>query len=225
MEIAIAGAHGKVGLLLGRILVERGHTVLGLIRNPEQEDDLHAIGVEPVICDLEADDDVVEAISGAEAVVFAAGAGPGSGAERKRTMDLGGALKLIDAAKDEGVERYVMVSAMGAADPPAEGGDVFGEYLRAKAEADRALAASGLAYTVVRPGGLSDDPPTGRVRIGARLDRGQIPRADVAAVLAGTLEASNAIGKTFDLVSGEVPIEQGLAEIGSQGRGPLNRGR
>lgn len=163
MEVAIAGGHGQIGLLLGKILVERGHTVFGLIRNPEQEDDLHAVGVEPVICDLEGDDDVAEAVTGAEAVVFAAGAGPGSGAERKRTMDLGGALKLIDAAEAEGIDRYVMVSAMGAADPPAEGGEV--------------------------------------------------PRADVAAVLAAVLEADNTIGKTFDLASGEVPVAQAVSEL------------
>jgi nucleoside-diphosphate-sugar epimerase len=212
MEIAIAGGHGQIGLLLGKMLVERGHAVFGLIRNPEHEDDLHKIGVEPVICDLEGDD-VAEAVGGAEAVVFAAGAGPGSGAERKRTMDLGGALKLIDAAKAEGIDRYVMVSAMGAADPPAEGGDVFGTYLRAKAEADRALVAAGLAHTIVRPGGLTDDPPTGLVRIGERLDRGEIPRADVAAVLAAVLEADNTIGKTFDLVSGKVPVAQAVPEF------------
>lgn len=213
MEIAIAGGHGQIGLLLGKMLVERGHAVFGLIRNPEHEDDLHKIGVEPVICDLEGDDDVAEAVSGAEAIVFAAGAGPGSGVERKRTMDLGGALKLIDAAKAEGIDRYVMVSAMGAADPPAEGDDVFGVYLRAKAEADRALTASGLAHTIVRPGGLTDDPPTGLVQIGEHLDRGEIPRADVAAVLAAVLEADNTIGKTFDLVSGEVPVAQAVSEF------------
>lgn len=213
MEVAIAGGHGKIALLLGEILVERGHTVFGLIRNPEQEDDLHAIGIEPVICDLEGDDDVAEAVSGAEAIVFAAGAGPGSGAGRKRTMDLGGALKLIDAAKAEGVDRYVMVSAMGAANPPAEGGDVYGEYLRAKAAADEALAASGLAYTVVRPGRLTDDPPTGHVQIGGHLDRAEIPRADVAAVLAAVLEAENTIGKTFDVVSGEVPVAQAVSKL------------
>src|SRR5882757_1122619 len=173
MEVAIAGGHGKVGLLLGKLLVDQGDIVFGLIRNPAHEDDLHAIGVEPVLCDLEGDDDVA----------FAAGAGPGSGAERKRTMDLGGAVKLIDAAKAEGVSRYVMVSAMGAADPPAEGGDVFGEYLRAKAEADQALQRSGLDHTIVRPGGLTDDPPTGLVSVGERLDSGQVSRADVAAVI------------------------------------------
>ncbi len=212
MEVAIAGGHGQIGLLLGKMLVEQDHTAFGLIRNPAQEDDLHAVGVQPAICDLEGDDDVAEAVSGAEAIVFAAGAGPGSGEERKRTMDLGGALKLIDAAKAEGIDRYVMVSAMGAADAPAEGGDVFGAYLRAKAEADRALAASGLGYTIVRPGGLTDDPPTGRVRIGERLDRGEIPRADVAAVLAAVLGADNTIGKAFDLVSGEVPVARAVAE-------------
>jgi nucleoside-diphosphate-sugar epimerase len=213
MEVAIAGAHGKIGRLLGPLLVERGDNVLGLIRNPDQEDDLHAIGVEPVLCDLEADHDVVAAISGAEAVVFAAGAGPGSGAERKRTMDLGGALKLIGAAKAEGVDRYVMVSAMGAANPPPEGGDAFGAYLCAKAEADRALAASGLNFTIVRPGRLTDDPGTGLVRIGEHLERGDIPRADVAAVLAAVLRANNARGRTFDLVSGEVPVAQAVAEL------------
>jgi nucleoside-diphosphate-sugar epimerase len=213
MEIAIAGGHGRIALLLGRLLVEREHAVFGLIRDPAQEDDLHAIGVEPVICDLEAGDDVGEAVKGADAVVFAAGAGPGSGAERKRTMDLGGALKLIDAAEAEGIRRYVMVSAMGAADPPATGGETFGEYLRAKAEADRALAASGLAYTIVRPGRLTDEAPTGRVRIGERLERGEIPRADVAAVLAAVLGADNTTGRAFDVVGGEEPVVEAVAEL------------
>lgn len=213
IEVAIAGAHGKIGLLLGKLLVEQGHTVLGLIRNPEQEDDLHAIGVEPVICDLERDDDVGAAVSGVDAVVFAAGAGPGSGAERKRTMDFEGAVMLIDAAKAEGTRRYVMVSAIGAANPPAGGGDVFGEYLRAKADADAALRASGLDYTIVRPGGLTDEPGTGLVNVGERLDRGEIPRADVAATIAAVLVAANAIGKSFDLVSGETPIARAVAGL------------
>lgn len=213
MEVAIAGGHGQIALMLGRMLDQRGDAVWGLIRDPSQEDDLHAAGVEPVICDLEGDDDVAAAVRGADAVVFAAGAGPGSGAERKRTVDLGGALKLIDAAKGEGVERYVMISAMGAGDPPAEGGDAFGEYLRAKAEADRALLASGLAYTIVRPGVLTDAPPTGLVEVGERLGRGEVPRADAAAVLAAVLHADNAVGKTFELISGEIPVDQAVAGL------------
>jgi uncharacterized protein YbjT (DUF2867 family) len=213
IEVAIAGGHGKIGRLLGALLVEQGHSVLGLIRNPAQEDDLRAIGVEPVLCDLEGEGDVGEAVAGVDAVVFAAGAGAGSGAERKRTMDLGGAVKLIDAAKENGIRRYAMVSAMGAADPPAEGGDVFAEYLRAKAAADQALRASGLEHTIVRPGGLTDDPPSGRVSIAERLERGEIARADVAAVLAAVLLTPNAIGREFDLIAGETPVAEALASL------------
>jgi uncharacterized protein YbjT (DUF2867 family) len=213
IEVAVAGAHGKIGMLLGKLLVEQGHTVLGLIRNPDQEGDLRAIGVEPVICDLEGDDDVAEAVAGVDAVVFAAGAGPGSGAERKRTMDLEGAVKLIEAAKAEGVARYAMVSSMGAGNPPAEGGEVFGEYLRAKAGADRALQASSLDYTIVRPGALTDEPGSGLVEVGESLDRGEVPRADVAAVIAAALVSPNAIGKTFELMSGETPIEDAIAAL------------
>lgn len=211
MDVAIAGGHGKIGLMLGTMLTARGDRVRGLIRNPAQAGDLEAIGIEPVVCDLEGGDDVAAAVHGADAVVFAAGAGPGSGAERKRTMDLGGALKLIDAAREQGIDRYLMISSMGAGSPPAEGGDVFGEYLRAKAEADRALEASGLAFTIVRPGSLTDDPPTGRVTIGDELDRGEIPRADVAATLAAALRAENTVGKTFELRAGETPIEEAVA--------------
>jgi uncharacterized protein YbjT (DUF2867 family) len=213
MDVVIAGGHGRIGLLLGEMLGERGDTVRGLIRSPDQAEDLRRAGIEPVVCDLEGEADVAGVLRGAGAVVFAAGAGPGSGAERKRTMDLGGAVKLIEAAEVEGARRYLIVSAMGAARPPAEGGDVFGEYLRAKAEADRALAASSLEFTIVRPGGLTDDALTGRVRLGTGLERGEISRADVAAVLAETLHADNTIGKTFELVAGETPIPEAVASL------------
>lgn len=213
MKVAIAGGHGKIARLLEGMLADRGDTAVGLIRNPDHAGDLRKIGAEPVVCDLEADGDVAGAISGSDAVVFAAGAGPGSGAERKRTMDLGGAVKLIEAAKADGISRYLIVSSMGAADPPAEGGDSFGEYLRAKAEADRALIASGLDYTVVRPGMLTDDPGGGQVSIAPRLDRGSISRADVAAVLLACLENDNTIGKDFDLLAGETPIDEALASL------------
>ena len=213
MEVAIAGGHGKIAMLLGKLLVERGDIVWGLIRNPEHKDDLHAIGVEPVICDLEGEDDVAAGVRGAEAVVFAAGAGPGSGAERKSTMDLGGAVKLIEAAKAEGIRRYLMVSSIGAGNPPAEGGDVFGEYLRAKAAADRELEASGLEYTIVRPGPLTDDPPRGLIQVGVDLERVEISRADVAAVLATCLDLRHTIDRTFEVVGGDVAVDAALASI------------
>lgn len=212
--VAIAGGHGKIALLLGQLLAERGDTVRGLIRNPDQANDLRAVGLEPVVCDLD-DGDLPAAVRGADAVVFAAGAGPGSGAARKTTMDLEGATKLIDAARAVGISRYLMVSAMGAADPPAAGDDddVFSAYLRAKAGADDALRASGLDYTIVRPGGLTDDPGTGLVSVAERLDRGQVPRADVAAVFLACLDQPGTIGKSFDLIGGETPIAEALAAL------------
>jgi len=210
--VAIAGGHGKIALILGRLLAERGDTVRGLIRAPEQEGDLREAGIEPVLCDLEGDGDVAAAVRGADAVVFAAGAGPGSGEARKSTMDLGGAVKLIEAAKVEGVSRYLMVSAMGADDPPV-GGGVFGAYLRAKALADDALRASGLDFTIVRPGGLTDDPGTGLVQIAEHTGRGQIPRADVAAVLLACLDTPGTIGRTFELISGDTPIAAVIAAL------------
>jgi uncharacterized protein YbjT (DUF2867 family) len=213
VEVVIAGGHGQIAMLLHPLLTDRGDSVKALIRNPDHADDVRAAGAEPVYCDLESEADVSTAVGEADAIVFAAGAGPGSGAERKRTMDRDGAVKLIDAAKANGISRYVIVSSMGAGSPPAEGGDVFGEYLRAKAAADQALAESGLEFTIVRPGSLTNDPPTGGVNAAASVPRGQIPRADVAAVLAAALHSESAIGKTFELVSGEVPVDEAIAAL------------
>ncbi len=208
--VAIAGGHGKIALLLGQLLADRGDTARGLIRNPDQEGDLRAVGIEPVICDLESEGDVASAVRGADAVVFAAGAGPGSGDARKKTVDLGGAVKLVEAAKAEGVSRYLIVSSMGADKAPEDGSEGFGAYLQAKFEADEAVRASGLDYTVVRPGGLTDDPGTGLVSVGEKLGRGQIPRADVAAVFLACLDEPATIGKSFDLISGDTPIAAAL---------------
>ena len=212
MDVAIAGGHGQIALRLTRRLSARGDRVRGLIRNPAHADDVRAAGGEPVLCDLEADGDVAGAISGADAVVFAAGAGPGSGAERKRTMDLGGAVRLIDAATAQGVDRYVMVSAM-SADDPSRGEGVFRVYLEAKGAADRALRESGLAFTIVRPGRLTDEPGTGRVAIARRLEPGAVSRDDVAAVLAAVLDEPRTVGLTFDLVSGDVPVADAVAAV------------
>jgi nucleoside-diphosphate-sugar epimerase len=213
MTVAIAGGHGQIALRLARRLSGRGEEVRSLIRDPDHEDDVRATGAEPVVCDLEhaGEDEVAEAVRGCDAVVFAAGAGPGSGPERKWTMDYGGAVKLIAAAKAAGIRRYLMVSAM-SADPGAEG-EGFAVYLRAKGKADAELAGAGLDHTIVRPGGLTDDPGSGRVRIGAKLDRGQVPRDDVAAVLAACLDAPNTIGRTFDLVAGETPLDEALRSL------------
>jgi uncharacterized protein YbjT (DUF2867 family) len=215
MVVAIAGGHGKIGLRLTRLLAERGDRVLSLIRNPDQSDHVAAAGGEAALADLEAAsaEQVAEAIGDAEAIVFSAGAGPGSGAERKLTLDRDGATLMIDAAKLVGAKRYVMVSSFGA-DPGHRGDEVFDVYLRAKGEADVALSASGLDYTIVRPGHLTDGPGTGRVRIAESVDRGEVPRDDVAAVLAATLAEPATVGKTFELVGGEDQIEAALAKLG-----------
>jgi uncharacterized protein YbjT (DUF2867 family) len=198
---------------LARLLNERGDQVRSLIRNPDHSGDVRDAGAEPVVCDLESasEGEVAEAVGSVDAVVFAAGAGPGSGEERKWTMDYGGAVKLIAAAKAQGIERYLMVSSMGA--NPAADGEGFAVYLRAKGKADAELQASGLDYTIVRPSRLADDPGTGRVKLGAGVGRGQIPRDDVAALLAASLGARNTIGKTFEAISGDAPIEEAVGAL------------
>ena len=166
-----------------------------------------------VLGDLEADASLAEHVQGADVVVFAAGAGPGSGPARKRTVDLGGAVKLVDAALAAGVRRYVMISSIGAGRPQAASG-AMRPYLKAKAEADRYLMASGLEYTIVRPGSLSDGPGTGRVRVSTELgSRGTVPRDDVAAVIAEVLDAPNTIGVTFELFSGDLSVAEAVRSL------------
>jgi uncharacterized protein YbjT (DUF2867 family) len=212
VNVVVAGGHGKIAQRLLRLLGERGDRARGLIRNQAHAPDLEALGAEPVVCDLEHEPDVAPFVQGADALVFAAGAGPGSGPERKRTMDLGGALKLIEAAKDCGIARYVMVSAIGA-NRPERSSEKMRPYTEAKAEADRALEASGLDYTIVRPGRLTDEPGTGHVRAGNEIGYGEISRDDVAATVAAVLAADNTIGKAFDLLAGDQPIERALGRL------------
>jgi uncharacterized protein YbjT (DUF2867 family) len=214
VRVAIAGGHGQIALRLAKILSERGDEVVALIRNPDHADDVRSAGAEPAVVDLEHanEDDVARAITGCDAVVFAAGAGPGSGSARKETMDYGGAVKLIEAAKRAGIHRYVIVSAM-EANSEAPGDDTFSVYLRAKGRADNAVRASGLDATVVRPGGLTNDPGTGRVNLGENLPSGRVTRDDVAAVLAAILDSPHTIGRTVDLVAGETPVMEAVEAI------------
>jgi nucleoside-diphosphate-sugar epimerase len=211
MRVAIAGAHGKIAMRLARRLTGRGENVIGLIRNPDHAQDIRAAGGEPVGCDLEQTSaaEIARSIEGADAVVFAAGAGAGSGSERKMTMDRDGAIKLLQAAVDAGVARYLIISSVGAENPPDDD-DVFSVYLRAKAEADAALEASDRDWTIVRPGRLTDDPGTGRVRMDSAPFRGEIPRDDVAAVLDALLHDKRASRRILYLNAGQDPIERAL---------------
>jgi uncharacterized protein YbjT (DUF2867 family) len=211
MRIVIAGAHGQIGLRLVRLLAERGDEVVGLIRNPDHAEDVSAAGATPAVCDLEtaSADEVARAIGAVDVAVFAAGAGPGSGAERKVTVDRDGAIKLLTAT-DGAAARYLVVSSVGAEAPPS-GDGVFEVYLRAKAEADAAVTASDRAWVILRPGPLTNDPGTGRVRIGIDPFREEVTRDDVAAVLAA-LAADSSLDRTvLYLGGGEVPIAQALS--------------
>jgi uncharacterized protein YbjT (DUF2867 family) len=212
MDVVVAGGHGQVALRLLRRLAARGDRARGLIRNPDHTADLEEVGAEPVLCDMEAEDDLAPFVQGADAVVFAAGAGPGSGPERKKTVDLGAAVKLMEAAEHVGVARYAMVSAIGAGDPE-KASPAMRPYQEAKAEADRRLQRSGLAFTIVRPGRLTDDPGTGRIRAGHDIGTGSISRDDVAATIAAVLAAPNTIGVTFDVLEGDVPIADAVAAL------------
>lgn len=210
MKITIAGASGQIARLLHPILISGGHDVRGLVRKKDQIEELESMGVEGVLADIEKEDDISDAVGNADAVVFAAGAGPGSGAERKWTVDRDGAIKLMDAAKKNDVSRYVMISAMGLDTP--RGDDVFRVYQKAKAEADEALRKSGLEYTIIKPGRLTNDNGTGNIATG-QLERGEIPREDVARVIAMVLEKPETAGLEFDLLSGNDSIEGALKKL------------
>jgi nucleoside-diphosphate-sugar epimerase len=220
MRIVLAGAHGQIARRLGRLLSARGDTVVGIIRNPDHERDVRADGMEPAVVDLESApvDAVTATVTGADAVVFAAGAGPGSGAARKDTVDRGAAVLLADAAEQAGVPRYLLVSSMGV-DAVADGGrpegldDVFLAYLQAKLAAEQdLLARRNLRTTVLRPGGLTDEPGTGTVTLGRSVDRGSIPRDDVAAVLVALLDADTG-GAVLELVGGDTAIGEAIATV------------
>ncbi|MPZ59698.1 MAG: NAD(P)H-binding protein [Propionibacteriales bacterium] len=216
MRVVIAGGHGKIGLRLGRLLSGRGDQAVGLIRNSDHVADLEDAGVRPVVLDLEraAVGEVGGTLDGADAVVFAAGAGPGSGAARKDTVDRDAAILLADAAGAAGVRRYLMVSAIRVdrADPTSD--DVFQVYLRAKAAADADLRSRDLDWTIVRPGGLTDDPGTGHVTVGESLEPGQVTRDDVAGVLLAALDHPEwTVRKQFDLIGGTASIATGLAAL------------
>ena len=214
MDVVVAGGHGKIGLRLLRLLAERGDRARGVIRDPGQADDLERVGAEALIVDLENKDLAAEHLGGADAAVFAAGAGPGSGAARKRTVDYAAAVKLIEACRAFEVSRYLMVSAIGVGRDPSEWPEKMVPYYEAKRDADGALLEAGLEHTIVRPGMLTDDPGTGGVELAPELDQtGSIPREDVAAVLAEALLAESTIGKSFDLISGETPIPEALRSL------------
>lgn len=215
MRIVIAGGHGQIALRLERLLAVRGDEVAGIIRHPGQGDDLREAGAEPVLLDLESAsvEQVAAHLQGADAAVFAAGAGPGSGAGRKDTVDKGAAILFADAAVRAGVRRHVVVSSMGA-DPAHQGDEIFDVYLRAKGEADAyVLRQSALDATILRPGMLTNDAGTGLVRLEAHTGRGAVSRDDVAAVLAELVDTTATAGLILELVGGSTPVSVAVKSV------------
>jgi uncharacterized protein YbjT (DUF2867 family) len=214
MRTVIAGGHGKIALLLEGLLAERGDQAVGLVRNPAQLTDVQRAGAEAVLCDLETASaaDVAALLSGADAVVFAAGAGPGSGVSRKDAVDRAASVLMAGAAEQAGVRRFVQISSMGAGQPPQAGADeTWAAYITAKTAAEDDLQARDLDWTILRPGGLTDAPAAGRVRLAAPpVPRGTIPRADVAAVIAALLSGPYARHQTLELVSGDTPVAEAV---------------
>ncbi len=215
MRVVIAGGHGQIALRLTRLLAQRGDTAVGIVRNPGHVDDVRAAGGDAVVLDLEQAgvDEVAAALAGADAVVFAAGAGPGSGAARKDTVDRAASVLFADAAESAGVRRFLQVSAMGldrADDPSTE--EVFAAYLRAKDAADQdVMARTGLDWTILRPGRLTNDPAVGTVTLAEHVPPGAVTRDDVAAVLVALLDRPDTVGRVYELVGGDTPIETALS--------------
>ncbi|QWA23700.1 SDR family oxidoreductase [Streptomyces osmaniensis] len=215
MRIVIAGGHGQIALRLEKLLAARGDEVAGIIRKAEQSADLREAGAEPVVLDLESAsvEEVASHLQGADAAVFAAGAGPGSGTDRKDTVDKGAAVLFADAAVRAGVRRFLVVSSMGA-DPQHKGDEIFDVYLRAKGAADEYVRGlDALDWTILRPGMLTNDAGNGQVRLEAHTGRGPIPRDDVAAVLAELLDTPATHGLTLELISGSAPVSVAVKSV------------
>ena len=213
MQIAVVGGHGQIARLLHPLLVEAGHMPMALVRSDEQRPGVEALGAQARLLDIERSgvDGFVEAFTDCDAVVFAAGGGPDGNIERKRTVDLGGALKSIEAARIAGIRRFAQVSAIGVDEPVAAGvGEVWTAYVEAKRDADAALRETDLEWTILRPGRLTDDDPTGLVALGPDVSRGNVTRADVAAVLAAVLDRDDTVGHQWDLVGGDLPISEAI---------------
>lgn len=214
-KVAVVGGHGKIALQLHPLLVAAGHVPVALVRSDAYRAELEELGAEVRLLDIESSTatDFAAAFAGCEAVVFSAGGGPDGNIDRKRTVDLEGSLKSIDGAGAAGIRRFVQVSAIKVDQPVADDASpVWTAYVDAKRRADEALRASDLAWTILRPGSLTDDAGTGLVTLDREVERGSIPRADVAATIVAVLDDETSVGGQWELVSGDQPIVEAVAQ-------------
>ncbi|KAA8753369.1 SDR family oxidoreductase [Paenibacillus sp. UASWS1643] len=214
MNVLVIGANGQIGKLVVEQLVQEGkHKVTAMIRKPEQEDALKELGADVVIGDLEGSvEDLAEAMKDHNAIVFTAGSGGSTGQDKTLLIDLDGAVKTMEAAEQQGISRYILVSAYGA-DQREKWSESIKPYYVAKHYADRALFASDLNYTIIRPGGLKNEPGTGKIAVGTDLEPGSIPREDVARVIVASLQEEKTYRMAFDLIAGEHPVEDALGKL------------
>ena len=215
-RIAVVGGHGQIARQLHPMLLGAGHHPVALVRRQEQADALEATGVETRMLDIESDaaERFAEVFEGCDAVVFAAGGGPDGNIDRKRTVDLEGSLKSVEGARQAGIRRFVQVSAISVDEPVADDASpVWRAYVEAKRDADAALRESGLDWTILRPGRLTDDPGTGRVALGPDVARGEIPRADVAEVVAAVLQEPASAGHQWNVVGGHDVVGDAISGL------------
>ncbi|CAM3989764.1 NAD(P)H-binding protein [Janibacter anophelis] len=210
-RIIVIGGHGKVALLLAPLLVEEGHEVTSVIRNPDHAAEVEAGGATALVADVEQldVDGLAELVGGHDAVVWSAGAGGGD-PERTRAVDQDAAIRSMDAAAAAEVPRYVMVSYCGAgSDHGIDPDNPFYAYAQAKAAADEHLRASDLEWTVLGPSGLTLDPPSGTIHVG-REGSGKVSRANVARVITATLGANSTVRRTIEFHDGAQPIDDAI---------------
>jgi uncharacterized protein YbjT (DUF2867 family) len=218
MRVLLIGGHGKVARYVSRLLVDRSHSVTAVIRNPDHAADVTADGATSLVADVEGMDvdALAHVVQGHDVVVWSAGAGGGS-PSRTYAVDRDAAIRSMDATAAAGVDRYVMVSYFGSGpDHGVPPDDPFFPYADAKTAADAHLQASTLAWTILRPSRLTDDPPTGRIetsRTGAT--RGSVPRADVALVVAEVVERPGLAGTVIEFNTGPTPVAQELDAVAS----------
>ncbi|WP_285768234.1 SDR family oxidoreductase [Peribacillus sp. SI8-4] len=212
MNILIAGANGATGrMIIKELSTNPEMNVYGMIRNEDQAQTIKELGGHPILADLEGNVD--KAVDNMEAIIFAAGSGPKTGPDKTTAVDKLGAIKLVDAAKKNGIDRFVMLSSVGS-DNPGQAQGSMRHYLEAKHDADEHLKASGLTYTIVRPVALTNDQALGKILAARKVDHTDksIPRADVASVLAQSVTEESTFNKTFEILSGDLPIREALKD-------------
>ncbi|MGJ6979301.1 SDR family oxidoreductase [Aestuariimicrobium soli] len=212
-RIVILGGHGKVALLAAPRLVAAGRSVDAVIRNPKHADDVRAAGANPVVLDIERATTVelAELFTGAEAVVFSAGAGGGNPA-RTHAVDFEAAVRSMDAAARAGVPRFVTVS-YATADTDVDTldpADSFFPYARAKHDADAYLRGTDLDWTILGPGRLTLDEATGLIDRDLAHPTGATSRDNVAAVITHVVTTGAGSRETINFYDGEVPIAEAI---------------